>query len=66
MKMTSKQNLRLDSRIANIKEMVADDPDRDFKSILYTTGSSFYDDLYRLRDRCIEIGEIELANKIIG
>lgn len=64
--MTSKRNLKLDSRIANIKQMTKDDPDRDFKSILYTTGSSFYDDLYRLRDRCIEIGEVELANKIIG
>jgi len=63
--MTLKRNLKLDSRIANIKQMVADDPDRHFKAILYTTGSSFYDDLYRLRDRCIGIGEIELANKII-
>jgi len=64
--MTSKRNLKLDSRIANIKQMVKDDPERDFKSILYTTGSNFYNDLYRLRDRCIEIGEIELANEIIG
>ena len=61
----TKQNKRLDSRIANIKQMVLDDPDRHFKAILYTTGSNFYDDLYRLRDRCIEIGEIELAKKII-
>ena len=60
------KNLKLDGRIANIKQMVADDPDRHFKAILHTTGSSFYDDLYRLRDRCIEIGEIELAKKIIG
>jgi hypothetical protein len=63
--MISKYN-KLDSRIANIKQMVLDDPDRDFKSILYTTGSNFYSDLHLLRDRCIEIGEIELANKIIG
>ena len=62
----TKQNKKLDNRIANIKRMVLDDPDRHFKAILYTTGSSFYDDLYRLRDRCIEIGEIELAKKIIG
>ena len=64
--MTSKRNLKLDSRIANIKQMTKDDPDRDFKAILYTTGINFYDDLYRLRDRCIEVGEIELADKIIG
>jgi len=58
-------NRKLDSRIVNIKQMIIDDPDRHFKAILHTTGSSFYSDLYRLRDRCIEIGEIELANKII-
>jgi len=57
---------KLDNRIANIKQMIADDPDRHFKAILHTTGSSFYNDLYRLRDRCIEIGEIKLAKKIIG
>ena len=63
--MTSKRNLKLDSRIANIKQMVADDPDRHFKAILHTTGSNFYNDLHRLRDRCIEIDEIDLAKKII-
>ncbi|MDP2366617.1 MAG: hypothetical protein Q8M94_22915, partial [Ignavibacteria bacterium] len=64
--MTLKQKKKLDSRIINIKQMIADDSDRHFKAILYTTGSNFYDDLYRLRDRSIEIGEIELAGKIIG
>jgi len=63
--MISRQN-KLDRRIASIKQMIANDQERHFKAILQTTGSSFYNDLYKLRDRCIEIGEIELANKIIG
>jgi len=62
--MTSRQN-KLDRRIASIKQMITNDQERHFKAILHTTGSSFYGDLYRLQDRCIEIGEIELAKKII-
>ena len=63
--MTKNLKRYLDSRITNIEQMCKEDPERHFKAILHTTGSNFYDDLYRLRDRCIEVGKIELAEKII-
>lgn len=64
MKKSKSLLLKLDSRIALIERMSAEDPERNIKCIIATTGSTFYDDLELLSERCNEVGKIELAMDI--
>jgi len=63
--MSKKQKQYLWARVANIRGMIKDDPERHPAAIIATTGGTFYDDLTALYQYCVEEKQEDICKVLL-